>query len=75
MQANLKKNLKYRRQKNKILAPDIPENCKVGFTAHLIHTLSMAQSISLLQVDVKKGKTVRNLMDTPFPALDEYADA
>ena len=35
----------------------------------------MAQSISLLQVDVKKGKTVHNLMDTPFPAHDDYADA
>ena len=35
----------------------------------------MAQSMSLLQVDVKKGKTVCNLMDTPFPALDDYADA
>ena len=31
--------------------------------------------MSLLQVDVKKGKTVCNLMDTPFPALDDYADA
>ena len=33
------------------------------------------QSMSLLQVDIKKGKTVCNLMDTPFPALDDYADA
>ena len=41
----------------------------------LLLRVSMAQSMSLLQVDVKKGKTVSNLMDTPFPVLDDYADA